>query len=273
MGIGLMVGSKTACTAVNLVDLNNSNCKYRPSKTVNVSTYNIANARGDTDNFFKRVKKAEQIGNLERIVGFAKQEDLDVLCMNEVDFNSHRTDFVNQAKYLAKKLCFNHVLEDRYVDLGPALSMGNAVISKFPIKVNKVVRYGDSTAERFFHMFKGYVDFTTGGIDYILTHFDAESEVARIEEAQIVIEHLKTKKGPFVLLGDFNAEPGSQSLNSIIYSGYIVGPPSYLKTYPCRTPRKRIDHILVSPDVRLKNYRSTYVKASDHRPVVGKILI
>jgi endonuclease/exonuclease/phosphatase family metal-dependent hydrolase len=238
-------------------------------ESIKICSFNMANARGDTDNLFYMPGEQTMYKNLDDIVRFANLENLDVLCLNEVDFGSIRCYGVNQAKYLADKLNFNCCLEHNYIEIGDTFTMGNAIISKHPIKFNEYFNYGLN------HFFKGYIDATinvfNNPIDLVLIHLDSESEDNRIVEIGTIERHLAKKVNDFVLLGDFNDTPDSLVIDGLLRTRLVSNTYLGLLTYPSHAPRRSIDHIFVSKGLSLSNYHSSYLTCSDHRPVIADI--
>ncbi|MBW2999048.1 endonuclease/exonuclease/phosphatase family protein [Candidatus Woesearchaeota archaeon] len=255
-------------------------CKERinpsPGK-VRVMTYNVANARGNNDDFWKTLRRKTVKRNLEKLIEIILYSDADIICLNEVDFDSIRTDNINQAEYIARSLCFNHVVEQKYFHLPSVFSLGNAIISKYPLKVNKEHYFGENLAGRIDHIFKGYVDVKAElpdrNLDFVFLHLDAKKGSNREYEMFHLIKHLKTKDDSYVLLGDFNCEPNDEPIENLKETGLVCFDHIGLKTYPADKPKESIDHIFVSKDLRIKNYRTIPSQASDHLPVYCDIYL
>ncbi|HII71511.1 TPA: hypothetical protein HA265_02025 [Candidatus Woesearchaeota archaeon] len=274
-------GSVSGCAGAKLFTL--TGCCPRPKGIegrLRVVTYNIANARGNHDDFFRDVPARKVRSNLDDMIDMLKSEKADVVCMNEADFNSARTKNIDQAKYIARGLCFNHVIEETIFGMPPLLQLGNAVVSRYPLALNGHHQYGRTFAQRVLHYFKSYVDFdvklSTAGskdLNFVHTHYDAERESTRMKETAQILRHLRAKKPPFVLLGDFNSGPGMPSFDRLLSSGLVHNPYVGIRSYPSDTPRESIDHILVSKGLGIADYHTVHIEASDHRPIVGTVLI
>lgn len=244
-----------------------------------IMSFNIANARGNTDNFFEIKKQNTILHNLDWIIKLIREYDIDVACFNEVDFNSFRTYNIDMPDYIANDLCYNHIIRERMFDLPSILEVGNAVISKYPLRLNKHHQFGHGFADRISNMFKSYLDFDIimdrfgRKLNVVLTHLDDRSEKIRCKEADTLLKHLRQKKPPFVLLGDLNTMPGEKCFELIINSGLVQNPYLGIPTYQANAPTRAIDHILVSSGLTVKKYFTVSLEASDHLPIIADIII
>ncbi len=249
--------------------------------SLKVVTYNIANARGNTDDFFYDPKEEVVKYNLDWIVETLRSENPDVICLNEVDFNSIRTYNIDEADYIAKALGYKYVLKETIFGVPPILQIGNAVISKYPLKINFHRQFGYSFTGHIEHVFKSFVDFDVlldnsgRKLNFILTHLDAnKDDKRRCDEVAILRVYLEKKTQPFVFAGDMNSGPGEQCFDNLFDWGLIGMPEPLLPSYPSNEPKTSIDHILVSKGLGRENYHTiTGIEASDHVPVAADIIL
>lgn len=240
-------------------------------------SFNIANTRGNNDNFFdtQPIKKIEY--NLNWIAEIIRNYNIDIACFNEVDFNSIRTHNIDMAKHIANNVCYNHVITEKMFAFPSVLELGNAVVSRYPLKLNIYHQYGYGFFDQAINEFKSFVDFDIllgdKKLNIIQTHLHSQKEEIRCAQAQILRNYLKNKKNPFVLLGDFNSTTDSRCFQFITNNNLASNPHLGLPTYPSKTPNAEIDYILASPKLRIANYHTVYTKVSDHLPVIGDIII
>lgn len=112
---------------------------------VGIMTYNIANARGIKRGFLDTVPNDELDRNLDRIVDTILESGASIVGFNEIDFDSDRTGGVDQGKELAKRLYqvwgISYLVEainmDTSIPFQGHFKWGNAIISKYPVKINK----------------------------------------------------------------------------------------------------------------------------------------
>ena len=76
-----------------------------------------------------------------------------------------------------------------------------------------------------------------------------------------------------VLLGDFNAEPGSPEIAEVRAAGltdaFVAagGRPADERTWPSDRPDRRIDYIWLSAGLEASGFAATTSTASDHRGI------
>ncbi|MDP2693006.1 MAG: endonuclease/exonuclease/phosphatase family protein [bacterium] len=244
---------------------------------IRVMSFNIANARGNTDEFLASKWEETIRDNLDWIVKLIRNYDIDVVCLNEVDFGSIRTYNIDMASYIANALCYNHVIREKIFDIPSELEVGNAIVSRFPLHLNGHRQYGDGLIDRVRHIFKSFVDFDVllddsgRKLNIVLTHLDHHCEKVRCKEVNTLIRHLEGKQNPFVLLGDLNSTPGEKCFEILMKTGLVGNPYLGIRTYPADVPKRAIDHILVSPGLSIQNYHTVLMQASDHLPIIGDI--
>lgn len=115
------------------------------------------------------------------------------------------------------------------------------------------------------------------------THFDHVSGWARRESARLIADVVAVRGEPAVVMGDLNAAPGSRTLDALARAGLADvweraaarATPEYgtRAAYRAgRTAGRRIDHILVTPDIGVEKVGINVADvggawASDHFPV------
>jgi endonuclease/exonuclease/phosphatase family metal-dependent hydrolase len=97
---------------------------------------------------------------------------------------------------------------------------------------------------------------------------------ARAEQAERVVEHMKTSPYPVVICGDFNDTPISyvyNQFNTDLVDSYRETTTGIGVTYVGRVPAGRIDYIFHSGDLGAYDFGIQSVPFSDHRAVHCKI--
>lgn len=119
------------------------------------------------------------------------------------------------------------------------------------------------------------------------THFDHVGNEARLKSAQLIIQKIKEldKAGLFVLMGDFNLEPGSEGIqllsgelaDSKTIAAFTFGPEGTFNAFDFyKSVTKRIDYIFVPKGTKISKYavlsdNKDCRYPSDHLPVLIEI--
>ena len=209
--------------------------------------------------------------NYRRITEFITRLAPDIVGLVEVDAGSFRTGYCCQAESLARRLGYHHIVESKYRSGSisrkvPVLDkQGNALLSK-----EKFIRHQ-------FHFFRKGVkrlvieaetaDLTVFLVHLSLTYHNRQSQLRQLYEL------VKITRGPVIVAGDFNIFRGDQELALFLgatrlRSANDQGYPSH----PSGSPKRQLDFILYSPDLKATNFFIPDVILSDHAPLVCDIL-
>jgi endonuclease/exonuclease/phosphatase family metal-dependent hydrolase len=109
-------------------------------------------------------------------------------------------------------------------------------------------------------------------------HFDwVANDTFRLKQATALTTVLDTLRIPYVLLGDFNDEPGSRTLALFRARALEVEKPASDRlTFSSTAPEKEIDFVFVAPAAAWRSQGARPVTermASDHRPVLAEIAL
>lgn len=100
-------------------------------------------------------------------------------------------------------------------------------------------------------------------------HNDSRGGDNNVAQMRAVLDHSTGR--PTILAGDFNARPGSKSLDLLRDSGRFTRIVADQLTHPARKPDRTIDYILVPAEWELLEYRVLKSTVSDHRPVFARV--
>ncbi|MCF7848827.1 MAG: endonuclease/exonuclease/phosphatase family protein [Kiritimatiellales bacterium] len=205
--------------------------------------------------------------HLDEIIEFIKPLDPDVIGLVEVDEGSYRSHRKNQAEVIAKELGHFHSYSSKYgkasmwQHLPLYKQQGNAFLAKNTICGEK------------FHFFeKGMkrlvFELELGDVTIFLVHLSLS-----YKERQEQLGHLYTlvnkTNRPYIVAGDFNARMGEKEIKLFLAATGLAnvdkeGQPSY----PSSNPRKHLDFILHSPEVKITHFWMPQTRLSDHLPLV-----
>lgn len=196
-----------------------------------VMTYNIGYLSGMTNNQpVKRPDIAFFDKNMETFLQLLEETQPDVIGVQEIDFCSKRSHYINQLKTIAEKAVYPNAAkainwDKRYIPFpywppslhyGRILS-GQAVLSRWPIlSTERIVLPKPKSTPFFYNAF--YLDrliqgikIKIGGRDLIIlnVHLDAIERETRENQAKrlLNIYHSYKDDYPVLLMGDFNSIP------------------------------------------------------------------
>jgi endonuclease/exonuclease/phosphatase family metal-dependent hydrolase len=204
----------------------------------------------------------------------------DIVALQELDVGRKRTGHVDQAHEIARRLdmaCHFHaaltVEEERY---------GDAILTCFPervVKVGPLPGYGPIPQLEPRGALWVEVEVDGAPVQIINTHLGLVPREQQIQAAYLAgAAWLQDPKcqGPKILLGDFNA-----TATSVVYRTFLKGlsparglapVKSPTATFPSPLPVLRIDHLFVSPEIRVTDVFAPFSPktraASDHLPLV-----
>lgn len=185
----------------------------------------------------------------------------DLIALQELDGGSHRSGQLNQLSYLAKHGAFEFWHQQLNRNLGRFGQFSNGLLSRFtPYQVEDHKLPGLPGRGAIIARYK--LKDTT--ITVCCVHL-ALSEKARHKQLAYIRDLLASEEH-LVLMGDMNCL--GHNLNSTPISELqLVKPARNLHSYPSWEPTKNIDHILVSPSLKISQMEVIPSQLSDHCPV------
>ncbi|WP_421918946.1 endonuclease/exonuclease/phosphatase family protein [Marinifilum sp.] len=286
-----------------LIKNHENEIRHKCDSVLHVMTYNIGYLSGMTNNQPVRAAKKWYDDNLQHVINELGNLNVDIVAMQEIDFNSKRSYYLDQNKEIANGLFTYSATavnwDKKYVpfpywpirvNFGKVLS-GQSVMSKYEIvnherNVLKRVEsnpfyydafYLDRLAQlvRCKHPIK---DFTLINI-----HVEAFDQATRIDQLKSVLKLVKSEaqNSPVIVLGDFNSDPNYKNSaikifleEEILACAGGIDMSQYEKTYPSRNPSERLDYIFYTK----KDFKHTkafvakkFAEASDHLPYYAEL--
>jgi endonuclease/exonuclease/phosphatase family metal-dependent hydrolase len=160
---------------------------------------------------------------------------------------------------------------------------GTAVLSRGAMQPRESLAFQTSFLDD-----KGYVRATVapaslGGraIDVVSVHLDPFTGGARRRQIDAMARWLARRERPVVVMGDMNAAWGRETGGDVARLASVLGLCAWeprgggrgaLGTYPAGRPWRRIDWILVSPELSFASYAVVPARVSDHRGVVADVV-
>lgn len=261
-----------------------------------IITYNLGYLSGMTNNLPVPRPSALFNENLLRVYNELEKLNAHIVCLQEIDFHSKRSHYINQQEEL-QKLGFNSVFQavnwdKKYLPFPyypPSLHFGEvysgqSILSKYPLKdIERIVL--ERVADSPFYLDAFYLD-RVAQVSKILiegktvvlinVHLEAFDFVTRTIQTKHIAKLYDAYKDsfPVILAGDFNsdAEHIDASINVILdipgikSAGHKLG-----KTFSSRNPVARLDYIFYNEEfIELKSAAvlNSFGEASDHLPVL-----
>jgi len=204
---------------------------------------------------------------LERILAFINTVQPDIMGLVEVDGGSFRTKKLCQAEVIAREFGFYHVIETKYgsgsmVKRLPLLkTQGNAVLTRMPI-VSHRFHYFDEGVKRL------VIQVCTEKLTIFLVHLSLTYR-NRQYQLERLYKLIREVDRPVILAGDFNALWGMRELELFLGATKLISAnPERKPSFPSRAPKRELDFILHSPELRVTNFQIPPVTFSDHAPLI-----
>jgi endonuclease/exonuclease/phosphatase family metal-dependent hydrolase len=227
-----------------------------------VVSYNIRHGAGMDDQV-----------RLERTATALRPFDADFIGLQEVDENVSRSGSADQAALLGGLLGMHHAFGAFMNYQGGRYGM--AILSKWPIRQVTPLRLPEGNEPRIALMVE--VELQDGTpLTLVNVHFDwVENDTFRYAQAKVLAGVLDTLSMPYILMGDFNDQPGSRTLRLFQSRATEAAKPADAHfTFSSTDPVKEIDFIFAAPAARWQVGAAEVVAermASDHRPITAKV--
>lgn len=239
---------------------------------IKVLTFNIHHGKG-----------LDKKLDLKRISQIIKASNADIIGLNEVDrFFSKRSDFMDQAKFLANELKMEHVygpaVTFETTEGTPKRQFGNAVLTKWPII--------DSRNHPFDFLPKiiedrSLLEVKLGVKKHELTVFVTHLSLAPFQhkkQSSFILNKLLQTTDPALVMGDWNMTPASrtwkivtQSLSDVWSEVNPQNQGGY--TFPSKRPFRRLDYIFIKSKLSVEHCEVLNIEreASDHLPFLATL--
>ena len=213
--------------------------------------------------------------HLKAIGAAIREQGMDIVVLNEVDFATSWSWRVNQAKVIAMEAGLPFVLEQRSYDaslLFHRWSFGNAILSRYPVSEIASIDY--PAFKKFESIFAGKKDgvvctVTTpmGELRVVAVHLEVRDRETREASMAILRDFEASEKDrPFLLMGDYNARAVFGDEERLQSAGGLEN------TFPSEKPSRRIDWIFSNQLVELEADQTFGGNLSDHLGVRAKVI-
>ena len=238
--------------------------KPQTDTKIRAASYNIRHCAGTDDKL-----------DLERTAKTMATFKADIIGLQEVDLNCKRSGSVNQPRELGRRLKM-HAAFGAFMDYDGG-QYGMAILSRYPLVNTQSIRLPNGHEPRV--ALQAEVRLPNGeSLVVINVHFDwVDDDKFRFAQASSLADHLKKLDKPYILLGDFNDQPGSRTIK--LFQSLAVEadkPENNRLTFSSIKPEVEIDFIFAAPAVRWRVGQARVLDVpvvSDHRPVVTDLTL
>jgi endonuclease/exonuclease/phosphatase family metal-dependent hydrolase len=212
--------------------------------------------------------------DIERIAAIIKNQNCDLVALQEIDLKTNRSQQINQLEKLSE-LTKMKPFFGKAIDYGGG-EYGVAVLSRLPVVSNKTWQL-PSDGKREQRVALEVVVHPVDGEAFVFacTHLDHSSgENDRAKQTNALRELFGNGPRQAILAGDFNATANSTEMKTVLEKWTDVDATKLTPTIPVAKPTVKIDYILIQQDSPWKVHSAEVLKepiASDHLPLVATL--
>ncbi|HEY0669015.1 MAG TPA: endonuclease/exonuclease/phosphatase family protein [Sphingobacteriaceae bacterium] len=240
--------------------------KDRSAQNIRVMSYNVHHCNPPSK---------PGLIDIDAIATAIKNQNPDLVALQEIDVNTKRSGRYNQAEELANKLNMKFFFAKAIDHEGG--DYGVAILSKYPLSDSQIYRLPTDAATKGEPRVLATVKVTLPGgkdIRFGSTHFDAQKPSTNRELQIKEINRIAVnEKLPFIIAGDFNATPESSIIRQFDEK-FTRTCKSCDPTIPVINPKKAIDFIGFLPASGFKILSHKVIPeryASDHLPIIAEL--
>lgn len=249
---------------------------------IKLLTYNICHGMDYTDAKNPNFERNWLNINLNKNANAIKNSCAEIVCLNEI-YNEGDGLLNKQPEFLASEAGIDYHTFAEALRFGNN-SYGNAILSKYKIIQSKTflvpAPVGDERRENENEYYedravlKVVVDVNGVLVSVYATHFGLNL----LEQERMVstlLNCFETEKNPYILMGDFNAEPSESVLTPIFNKMQSVQKAmgNNQKTFSTFNEQIQIDYIFVSKEFTPNAFTRIECNASDHYPCLAEVTL
>ncbi|XSG85569.1 MAG: endonuclease/exonuclease/phosphatase family protein [Methylohalobius sp. ZOD2] len=236
-------------------------------RTLKLASFNIQtgiHTRRYEDYLFKSWQHLwpsdKRLTTLERIAGFLRS--FDIVGLQEVDGGGSRSHYVVQTEYLARQAGFPYWHNQVNRRIGRVALHSNGFLSRMrPDSVHATPLPGLPGRGAIWAHFGQEEE----GLLVCVLHL-ALSPRARRRQLDFVAEYI-ADTDHVIVMGDLNCGSKAPELRRFLARTGLVDPVPHLRTFPSWQPLRKLDHILISPNLTVKQIQAYDFVCSDHLPI------
>lgn len=211
--------------------------------------------------------------DIDAIAKAIKDQNPDLVALQEVDVNTVRSGKFNQAEEIAKRLGMSFFFAKAIDHEGG--DYGVAILSKYPMSETRINRLPTEASTKGEPRVLATAEISLPNGKFIRfgsTHMDAQRPAINRElQIKEINRVAADEKLPFIVAGDFNAPPGSTVID-LLDQSFTRSCQQCEFTIPVHEPNKAIDFIAFTPKSKFTAQSTMVIPeryASDHLPVLA----
>lgn len=219
-----------------------------------------------------------ELASMESIADYISSEKVDIVALQECDWNTHRGDAPRQNGVMfLNELAYYSGMFGIY---GKAINFsggyyGIGILSRYPIlRYERVLLPNDGRTEQR-TMLIADVELPGGKVvTFVNTHLEVMTSQMRIDQVNFINEYLKDCLNVLFLAGDMNAEPDSHEMQ-LLYEKWS-SLTDQEKTFPSHSPDVKLDYIYSRESDQVELVGTEVKKGvtlSDHLPVISTVIL
>ncbi len=248
--------------------------EFEPNRHIRLLTFNIqvgintsAYRHYLTRSWQHVLPHRNRIENLDRIARLVS--NYDVVALQECDGGSLRSGYINQVQYVAEAAGIPYWYQQLNRNLGQIAQHSNGLLSRYrPLEVTEhrlpalipgrgaiIARYGSEADP----------------LVLVLMHLSL-SKSAQQRQLGYVRELIADYRH-VVLMGDMNAHAEQLLTQTPLKETDLIPLPGTAHSFPSWRPEKALDHIMVSPTLKIRRAEVVSYPVSDHLPIAMDIAL
>jgi len=244
--------------------------------TLSVMTLNVRHGRGLLQPQ-RLLRRGIFRRNASRVAGFLREHPADIIALQEVDGRSSWSGAFDHAGHMARESACSEYAHGIHFSVHRRrifFEYGTALFSRLPL----TDIHSSSFKARPFDT-KGYLvaRIVFGGreVDVVSVHLDVVP-TSRKRQAAAMVRELSARCRPLVVMGDMNCK-GATGLSAVqvLKRGLALRSADadavHQPTFPTKRPKRRIDWILLSPELAVTNFRIIPHDVTDHLAVAAEL--
>jgi len=247
--------------------------ELKPGSVLRLLSYNIQ-AGIETGQYRDYVTKGwrhvlpsrRRLRNLDAIAEMLRGFDL--VGLQEVDSGSLRTGFLDMTEYLARRAAYAHWYRQINRNIGMLAQNSNGFLSRY--RPTRVTNYrlppGNGRGAMLIEFGEGNAALRICSLHLALSRRMRRRQLDFVSELVGSSEHL-------VVMGDLNAGCEAHEVRGFIEGNSLREPACRQPTFPSWRPVRRIDHILVSQAIEVRNAHVLDYLLSDHLPISLELVV